>query len=201
MGVKSFLLFKVCELSHCCVIYSVLWWHALNAILSAHSGPRLAYIQVFYKFKFLNWKEIACDWLFFCFVQTMVYQRAMRAFHQNLHIAPPFSPPFPSILFKSHSHSLHWKGHSICSTALCFSSSWSCETHLVYCFSASLRPTSTLHDPIRTWYLEQQLPSLLLEVSAKRIPECQLMLRCWPNSGISFLQTYMRYLYDFIASI
>lgn len=44
----------------------------------------------------MNWKEIACDWLFFFFLQTMVYQEEIRAFHQNLYTAPPFPPPFSS---------------------------------------------------------------------------------------------------------
>lgn len=39
----------------------------------------------------------------------MVYQREIRAFHQNLYIAPPSSPPFSLILFESHPYSLHLK--------------------------------------------------------------------------------------------
>lgn len=91
-----------------CGFYSVLWWHTLNAILSAYSGPRLASIQAFHKSKFSKWKEIACDWHFFCFLQTMVYQGEVRAFHQNLYMTLPFSPFLTSSLHLTHTPSL-WK--------------------------------------------------------------------------------------------
>lgn len=194
---EIFLLSKAVWTEPLCSSSSLLWWHDLTAIFSAHSGPRLVHVH---KSKFLNWKEIACDWFLFCFLWTMVYQREIRVFHQNVYLTPTFSPPFPSsCLTLTHTPSIwkrifHFQLFSVFQLLMIMRDS---PLLLFLC-----TPFTHFH-PMRIRCLMPRAVAaiLQLEEKAKRVPGYQLRLRCYVNSGTSFLHTYMRGLNYFIASI
>lgn len=161
MRVESSLLFKVFKLSH-----SVPFTHSSED--SFNSNPLSLFWPLpgpsrsFYPFTLFE-LEGDCMWRVFLWLpgNNGFYQReSIRALCCHLYQLPPLR------YFASSSVGL--------------------QLLVIMCDSSPTFSPILCH--MRMWLMEQQLPSYSWWGNATGTSECQLMLRCWANPGISFLQ-------------